>query len=79
MNPDGTRDVRARVSVAAKMPFLLWFGIGLLSGGGVLAAAGGALIFFGTRQRPRTPSAQTGAASARPSTAAATLARAPTR
>jgi hypothetical protein len=79
MNADGTRDVRTRVSVAAKVPLLLWLGIGLLSGGGVLAAAGGALIFFGTRQRPRTPSAETGAASARPSTAAATQARAPTR
>jgi hypothetical protein len=79
MNADGTRDVRTRVSVAAKVPLLLWLGIGLLSGGGVLAAAGGALIFFGTRQRPRTPSAETGAASVRPSTAAATQARAPTR
>jgi hypothetical protein len=79
MNADGTPAVRARVSVAAQVPLLLWLGIGLLSGGGVLAAAGGALIFFGTRQRPRTPSAQTGAASARPSTAAATEAGAQTR
>jgi hypothetical protein len=77
MNADGTRDVRARVSVAAKVPLLLWLGIGLLSGGGILVAAGGGLIFSGTR--PRTPSAQTGAASARPSTAAATEAGAPTR
>ena len=79
MNADGTRDVRTRVSVAAKAPLLLWLGIGLLSGGAVLAAGGGALIFFGTRQRPPTPSAQTGPASARPSTAAATEAGAPTR
>jgi hypothetical protein len=78
MNADGTPAVRTRVSVAAKVPLLLWLGIGLL-GAGVLAAAGGALIFFGTRQRPRTPSAQAGAASARPSTAAATEAGAPTR
>ena len=77
MNADGTPAVRARVSVAAKVPLLLWLGIGLLSGGAVLAAGGGALIFFGTRKP--TPSAQTGAVSARPSTAAATEARAPTR
>src|SRR5918994_2064657 len=66
MNADGTPAVRAHVSVAAKVPLLLWLGIGLLSGGAVLAAAGGALIFFGTRKP--TPSAQTGAVSARPST-----------
>jgi hypothetical protein len=29
MNADRTRDVRARFSVAAKVPFLLWLGIGL--------------------------------------------------
>jgi hypothetical protein len=79
MNADGTRDVRTRVSVAAKVPLLLWLGIGLLGGGGVLAAAGGALILFGKRGHPRTPSAQSGAASARPSAAAATEAGAPTR
>jgi hypothetical protein len=79
MNADGTSAVRARVSVAAKVPLLLWLGIGLLSGGAVLAAAGGALIFFGTRRRPRTPSAQTGAVSAGPPAAAATEAGAPTR
>lgn len=76
MNADGTPAVHARVSVAAKVPLLLWLGIGLLSGGGVLAAAAGTLIFFGTRRR--TPSAQTGAVSAA-SAAAASEARAATR
>ena len=62
MNTDSARAVRASVSVAAKVPLRRWLGIGLLGGGEVLAAAGGALIFSGTRRRSRTPSAQTRAA-----------------
>jgi hypothetical protein len=62
MNTDSARAVRASVSVAPKVPLRRWLGIGLLGGSEVLAAAGGALIFSGTRRRSRTPSAQTRAA-----------------
>jgi hypothetical protein len=47
MNADGSRGVHTNVSVAAKMPFLLKLGVGLLVGGGVAAAGAGVAIRLG--------------------------------
>jgi len=51
MNADGSPGVATRVSVGAKLPFVLWLGIGLVSGGGLLAVGGGLLIVAGARRR----------------------------
>ena len=50
MNADGTPGVRARVDVGAKVPLVFWLGIGLLAGGAVLGALGGAAVYRGRRQ-----------------------------
>ena len=51
MNADASRGVRTNVSVAAKAPFLLELGVGLLAGGGLAAAAAGAAVYHGRRDQ----------------------------
>ena len=50
MSADGSRGVRADVSVGAKVPLVLWLGIGLLCAGGLVAVGSGALTYFGARR-----------------------------
>jgi hypothetical protein len=59
MNADATSGVRTDVGVGAKVPLVLWLGIGLLGAGAALAAIGGASIFFGTRRPPAAPASTT--------------------
>jgi hypothetical protein len=58
MNADASPGVRTDVSIGAKVPFVLWLGIGLLGIGVLVAVGGTAAIVVGTRtqRRPR-PSA----------------------
>jgi hypothetical protein len=49
MNADGSAGVRTDVSVGAKVPAVLWIGIGLLVAGIALGAGGGALLRSGLR------------------------------
>ncbi len=49
MNADAARGVRADVSVGAKVPFLLWLGVGLLGAGALVAVGSGVAIYFGVR------------------------------
>ena len=60
MNADGSRPVAARIDVAAALPSLRWIAAGLLTGGGLLLAAGIILIVVPARQasRPRGDSAR---------------------
>ena len=58
MNADAARGVRADVSVGAKVPFILWLGVGLLGAGGLVAVGSGVAIYFGVRtRRPPQPDA----------------------
>lgn len=50
MNADGSRGVRTGVSVGAKLGYLLWAGIGLLIGGGLMATGAVAIWLGGRRQ-----------------------------
>jgi hypothetical protein len=54
MNADAARGVEADVSVGAKVPFILWLGVGLLGAGALVAVGSGVAIYFGVRTR-RTP------------------------
>ena len=49
MNADATRGVRADVSVGARIPLILWLGIGLLCAGGLFAVGSGVLTYLGAR------------------------------
>ena len=49
MNADAAHGVRADISVGAKVPFLLWLGIGLLGAGVVVGSGAAAAIAFGAR------------------------------
>ena len=51
MNADATRGVQADVSVGARVPLILWLGIGLLCAGGLVAVASGVLTYLGARRR----------------------------
>jgi hypothetical protein len=51
MNADGSRSVAADVKVGAKISWLIWVVIGLLALGLVVLAAGGSMIYLGTRSR----------------------------
>jgi hypothetical protein len=56
MNADGSPGIATNVSVGAKLPFLLWLGVGLLIGSVVLAITAGWLIVTGTRRGAPTSS-----------------------
>lgn len=60
MNADSARGVEADVSVGAKVPFILWLGVGLLGAGALVAVGSGVAIYFGVRTR-RTPQPDAGA------------------
>jgi hypothetical protein len=51
MNADGSRSVRAAVTLGAKVPWILWLAIGLLTAGVLLAAGSAAAIYSGVRKR----------------------------
>jgi hypothetical protein len=53
MNADGTRGIHTKITVGAKLPALLWSGIGLLTIGGLLAAAAATVSYFGVRSSRR--------------------------
>jgi hypothetical protein len=55
MNADGTRGIHTNITVGAKLPALLWIGIGLLTIGGLLAAAAATVSYFGVRSRRPEP------------------------
>jgi hypothetical protein len=54
MNADGSRGVKTEVSVGARMPNLLWIGLGLLGGAVIALILGVGLIYGGARER-KTP------------------------
>jgi hypothetical protein len=51
MNADAAAGVRAEVSIGAKVPLLLWFGIGLLAAGTVVSAGAVTALFLRSRGR----------------------------
>jgi hypothetical protein len=55
MNADGSTGVQTKLSIGARLPHLLWIGIGLLGGAALLGLIGGYLLDAATRpgQRPR--------------------------
>lgn len=55
MNSDGTRGIHTNITVGAKLPALLWIGIGLLTIGGLLAAAAATVSYFAVRRRRPEP------------------------
>jgi hypothetical protein len=64
MNADGSNGVDTDVSVGAKVPAVLWIGVGLLAVGGLLAAFGAAAIYYGARKPRRAPSLAAGSENA---------------
>jgi hypothetical protein len=51
MNADGSRGVAAELSIGGELDPLIWIGVGLLVGAGVLAAAAALAITAGSRRR----------------------------
>jgi hypothetical protein len=57
MNADGARGIHTNITVGAKLPALLWIGIGLLTIGGLLAAVAATVSYFGARRKRPEPTA----------------------
>jgi hypothetical protein len=57
MNADASAGVEADMTLAGKAGFVFALAIGLLAGGGAFLVAGGTMIYFGGRSRPREPAA----------------------
>jgi hypothetical protein len=55
MNADGSRDVSVAVSMGARVPWLHWVAIVLLTAGGLSLVGAGALIYAGARRRQIPP------------------------
>jgi len=53
MNADGSRGVAADLSIGAELDPLIWIGVGLLVGGGLLTAAAAVAITAGIRRGSR--------------------------
>ncbi len=51
MNADGSRGVAAELSIGGELDAVLWIGVGLLLGGGLLAAVAALAITAGARRR----------------------------
>jgi hypothetical protein len=51
MNADGSRGVAAELSIGGELDSLIWIGVGMLVGGGLLAAAAALAITAGIRRR----------------------------
>jgi hypothetical protein len=54
MNADGSAGVSSRVSVGAKLTFVLWLGIAMVAVGAIFAVAGGAAILLARHTNPGT-------------------------
>jgi hypothetical protein len=50
MRSDGSSGVEADLSVGARLPHLVWVGVGLLAFGAILLAVGAVLIYFAVRR-----------------------------
>ena len=55
---------RTDVSVGAKVPAVLWIGVGLLAVGGLLASFAAAAIYYGARKPRRAPALAAGSENA---------------
>jgi hypothetical protein len=53
MNADRTSGVTADLSIGARLPDLVWYGVGLLAAGGGLLVIAGVLLISAARSRPR--------------------------
>ena len=53
MNADRTTGVAADLSAGARLPDLVWWGVGLLGAGAVLLLIGSVLLVSGARSHPR--------------------------
>jgi hypothetical protein len=54
MKPDASQGVTADISLGAKIPDLLWIGVGVLVFGAFLLALGGGLVFLGVNRARRS-------------------------
>jgi hypothetical protein len=57
MNADGSPGVSAEVSAGAKLPWILWAGMGLALLGSLLAATAAGMIYRGSKSKPDYPAA----------------------
>ncbi len=60
MNTDGSANVRADLAIGARLPHLLWIGIGVLGAGGLLLLVGAGGLFAAVPRRLMQPSQSEG-------------------